>query len=79
MLIHHLEHVGRRKVLDARPAQVVIAAAARVLPFGEHATLDRLLQPCGFVLFEALQVIEPVQVQQLSDLFDDFDGVGDAA
>ena len=40
---------------------------------------DRLLQPGGFVLFQRVQVVQPLQEQQVGNLLDDFQRVGDAA
>ena len=53
--------------------------ALRVFAFGEDAALDRLLEPGGLVLLERVQVVEPAQEQQVGDLLDDFERVGDAA
>ena len=50
-----------------------------VLALGEDAALDRLFEPGGLVLLERLEVIEPAQEQQVGDLLDDFERVGDAA
>lgn len=41
--------------------------------------LDRLLQPCRFVLLERMQVVETPQEKEVSDLLDDFEGIGNAA
>ena len=73
------EHLGRREVLEARPAQVLVGALLRVFALREDAPLDRLLQPGGLVLFQRLQVVEPAQEEQVGDLLDDLERVGDAA
>lgn len=67
-------------MLEARPAKVVVEAALGVLAFGEDSAFQlREFQAGGFVLLQRMQVIEPLQEQQVSDLLDDFERVGDAA
>jgi hypothetical protein len=66
------EHLSGSEVLEARPAKILVetpAAAAR----------DRLLQPSRLVLFECVQVVETPQEEQIRDLLDHFNGIGDAA
>ena len=50
-----------------------------VVALGKDAPLNRRLQPGGFVLFERVQVVEPLEEKQVGDLLDDFQRVGDAA
>ena len=40
--------------------------------------LHRLFERAGFVLFERLQVIQPLEKEEVGDLLDDFEGIGDA-
>lgn len=37
------------------------------------------VEPVGLVFFERVQVVEPAQEEQVGDLLDHLDGVGDAA
>ncbi len=63
-------HFGGPQILEVRPAHVV-------LPLGEHAPLDRLLEAVGLELFEGVQVVEALQEQQVGDLLDDLERVRD--
>jgi hypothetical protein len=66
-------------VLEARPAQVLIRAAPGVLALREDAALYGLFQPGGLVLFQRVQVVQTAQEEQIGDLLDDLERVGDAA
>jgi hypothetical protein len=76
-------HLGGSEVLEARPAQVIVRPAAAladvVLSCWKHPSRHRLAQPGGSVLFERVEIVEPAEEQQIGDLLDDFDGIGDAA
>jgi hypothetical protein len=72
-------HLRRREVLEPRPAEVVVRPALGVLARRKDAALDRLLEPGGLVFFERVQVVEPLEEEQVSDLLDDLQLVGDAA
>ena len=50
-----------------------------IIAFGKNAPLDRFLQPSGFVFFQRVQIVEPLDEKQVSDLLDDFQRIGDAA
>ena len=78
----HAEHLGRDEVLKARPAQVVIRpriARVVILSLGENAALHGLLEPNRLVLLQRVQVIQPAQEKQVSDLLDDLQRVRDPA
>lgn len=47
--------------------------------FGEDAALHGFLQPGGLVFFQGVEVVQAAQEEQVGDLLDDFDRVGDAA
>src|SRR5688572_16703618 len=79
VLAHDDEHVRGGKVLEARPAQVVVCAASGILAFRKDAALDGLLQARGLVLLQRVQVVEAAEKEQIRNLLDDFKGVGDAA
>jgi hypothetical protein len=67
-------------LLEAAPAQGVIRAAFfRIVAFREDAALDGPLQARGLVFFQGVQVVQAAQKEQVGDLLDDLDGVGDAA
>ncbi len=65
-----------------RPAHFLIGDAATladaVLAFREDAPLDRLAEAVGLVLFTSMGVIQPAHEQEVSDLFDHFERIGDA-
>ena len=75
----HREHLRWREILEPRPPQVFVGTTLRVCTFGEDSSLDGLLQPSGFVLFQRVQVVQSFQEQQIRDLLDDFQRVRDAA
>ena len=72
LVAHRGEHRLRRGLLEAGPAQVVLAG-------GEHRLLDRLADAGGLALFQGVQLIQPLDEQQVGELLDDRKGVGDAA
>ena len=78
-----LEHRGRLAVFQPRPAHVLIGDATlladAVLAIGEDAPLHRLLQPIGSIFFPRVDFVEPAQEQEVGDLLDDLDRIGDAA
>lgn len=78
-LAHHGEHLGRREVLEARPAQVVVAATCGVLALGEDALVHRALEQEGLAFFQRVRVIQAADEQQVGDLFQHLHRVGDAA
>ena len=79
MLVRHDVHLGRRKILEARPAQVLVVRLLGVGARRVDAALNGLAQADGLVLFQGVQVVEPALEQQVSDVLDHFDRVGDAA
>ncbi len=79
VLGHHGEHVGGGEVAEAGPAQVVVGALLRVGALGEDAALHGLLEPEGLVELEGVEVVEAAEEEQVGDLLDDLERVGDAA
>jgi hypothetical protein len=59
-LLHDREHLAGLEVLEARLAEILIAALLGVLALGEDPPLHGPLQPVRLVLFEGMQVVEPV-------------------
>jgi len=57
------------------PAQVVIRAVARVVAIGK----DPALQPGGLALLQGLQLVQSPDEQQVGNLLDDLERVGDPA
>ncbi len=83
VLADYLVHLGRGEVLELAPAEFFVGApavlAAAILALGKHPPLHRLLQPRGLVFFQGVQVVQPAQEEQVGDLLDDLQWVGDAA
>jgi hypothetical protein len=79
VLADHGEHLGRGKVLEVRPAKVVVGAALRVFALREDPPLHRLLEPVRFVFLQRVQVVQPPDEEQVGDLLDDLQWVRDAA
>ena len=69
---YRLEHLLRRKLLETRPAQSVLVG-------GEHRLLDRLPGAGGLVLLARVQLVQPLDEQQVGELLDDRERVRDAA
>ena len=69
---HRLEHLLRRKLLEARPPQ-------RVLVGGEHRLLDRVAGAGGLALLARVQLVQPLDEKQVGELLDDRERVRDAA
>ena len=83
MLADDLVHLGRGEVLELAPAEILVRTPAilafPILALGKHPPLHRLLQARGLVFFQGVQVIQPAQEEQVGDLLDDLQRVGDAA
>ena len=82
MLGNDFEHRSRVLVLQLGPAHFLIGDAATladaILAFREDAPFDRLAEAVGLVLFKSMGVIQPAHEQEVSDLFDHFERIGDA-
>jgi hypothetical protein len=76
---HDDEHLAGGLVFEAAPAQGVKRPAPHIIAFGEDAALQGLLEAGGSVFFQGVQVVQAAQEEQIGNLLDDFDGVGDAA
>ena len=75
-----VEHLRRREVLEARPAEVVVGAACwSSLPSGKTRRSIGFFSAVGLVLLQRVQVVEALDEQQVGDLLDDLERVGDAA
>jgi len=72
-------HLGRREILEMRPPEMLIRALLRILARREDAVRHRLFQPRGLVLLQRVQVVQAAQEEQVSDLLNDFERVGNAA
>jgi hypothetical protein len=72
-------HFAGFEVFEDGPAVIGVGAVAGVGAFGEGAAFDGFAEAGGFGLFEGLEFIEAAEEEEVGDLFDDFEGVGNAA
>ncbi len=79
MLAHDGVHLGRRKVLEPRPTIVVVGPLLFIFALGKDAALDRLLGAGRLEFLGRVQVVEPLDEQQVRDLLDHFERVTDTA
>ena len=79
VLIHDLEHFLGLEMFEARPAAIFVGAFLGIFAFREDAALHRFFEPGGFILLQRVQVIEPLEEQEVGDLLDDFERIGNAA
>ena len=70
--LHRLKHLLRRSLLEPRPAE-------GILPFLEDRVFDRLAGAGGLGFLQRLDFVEPFDEEQVGELFDDRQRVGDAA
>ena len=66
------KHLLRRGFLEAGPAEVILCG-------GEDGLLDGGLESGRFVLLEGVEFVQPLDEEQVGELLDDGEGVGDAA
>jgi hypothetical protein len=78
VLSHHLIHLCRGEVLEARPAEVLVGSLLRILSKGKDRVLYRFLEPGGLVLLQGMEIVEAPQEQEIGDLLDYLERVGNA-
>ena len=67
-------------MLEAGPAEIVVGAALGIFALGEDAALEfGQLQAGGLVFLEGVEVVEALEEEQVGDLLDDLEGIGNAA
>jgi hypothetical protein len=88
MFVEDAEHLARLEMLEFRPAQVFVGFAAFVrvagfrdpiVTFGKDAPLDRLPQSGGSALLQLLHLVEALDEDQVGDLLDHLQRVGEPA
>ena len=79
MLGHDVEHLRRRIVLEAGPAQLLIGHSLGVAALGKDAALHGPAEGVRFVLLADLDVIQPPHEEQVGDLLDDLQRISDPA
>jgi hypothetical protein len=70
LVAHRLEHLLRGRLLEARPAEIVLVG-------GEDRLLDRLAGAGGLALLPRVQLIEPFDEQQVAELLEDRERIRD--
>ena len=80
---YDLEHRRRVLVLQLGPAHVLISNAAAladlVLARREDAPFDRFFKPISLVLLAGVRLVQPTHEQEIGDLLDHLERIGDAA
>ena len=79
MVVDHCEHFRWREIFEPRPTEVFVTTTFRVCTFGKNSPLNGGFQSSAFVLLKGVQVVQPLQEQQVRNLLDNFERVGDAA
>src|SRR6185437_8336113 len=79
MLADNGVHLARFKVLEVLPAQIVVRTLQLVLACRKYLPLNGLLQPQRFSFFKRLQLVEPLEEEQVGNLLDDFQRIRNAA
>jgi hypothetical protein len=79
VVAHDLEHFLRLEMPEPAPPQVLVIPAARVCAIKEDRSLDRFLSGGGLCLGQRLQLVQAAQEQEVGDLLDDLQRVGDPA
>jgi hypothetical protein len=84
VVVDDVEHLLGLEVAEARPAAILVGASAAladvVFAFGEDAALEFFeFETGGFIFLERVEIVEAPQEEQLGDLLDDFEGIGNAA
>ncbi len=79
MLADELVHGAGFEVFEVLPAHVRERRAARVVAQGEDVPLYRLSERDRLAVFAGLLVVQALEEEQVGDLLDDLDGIGDAA
>jgi len=72
MIVNHLIHLCWGKVLKFRPSQIFISTFFRIYSLWENPPFDRLLGSRRLIYLKRVQIVEPPQKQQVSNLLDHF-------
>ena len=78
-LVEDSKHFGFIEVLELRPPHILVRTPELIGTFGEDRILNRLAGPRGFAFCGNLVVVKPLEEQQVGDLLDDLQRVGDAS
>jgi hypothetical protein len=78
MIPRSLVHRAGLKILEAFPALLFIRHALWVVTFGEDSASEGLFEARSFALLDLLHLIQAFEKEEVGDLFDDLDRVGNA-
>ncbi len=73
------EHLGRRHVLEVAPPVVLVRAAPVIGAIGEDHPGNWLAEAVRLVLLEDLEVVEALEEEEVGELLDHLEGIGDPA
>src|ERR1700694_2143823 len=78
MLVYDTEHLAGLEILESRPAHVLVRLAALILAVRKDAPLQRRTQRSGLALLNFLHFVEAFDEDQIGDLLDDLERIGEA-
>lgn len=70
VLVNDCEHLARLEGFEPRPAQILVGAAALILTLRKNPPLHFDLELRGLPLLDGMELIETLDEQKVSDLFD---------
>ena len=70
MLINDLHHLTCFKVLEARPAEIVVRLALVVSAFRKNTAGHGEAEVFGLAFLDGVEVVEPLDEHEESELFD---------
>ena len=91
MLVDDLEHSSRLEMLEARPAEILVGLAgidrfagldgfaAPIKTLGENTALQRRAERCRLALLQFLHLVEAFDEDQVGDLLDHLQRIGETA
>ena len=79
VLIHHFHHFAGFEILEARPAQVLIGTPLLIFAVWKDAAFHWRLEGLALALFQGVEVVQPLDEQQIGHLLHDRKRIGDPA
>jgi hypothetical protein len=79
VLVDDAKHLRSGKMLEPRPAQILVGVAALVCALREDAALQRSAERGGLALHDLLHLIETLDEDQVGNLLDHLQRVGEPA
>jgi hypothetical protein len=72
------EHFTRLEMLEMRPAEILVAPLPRVLAQGKHPALHRTFEPVRLRLLQRVEIVQPLDEEQVGNLLDHLQRIGNA-